>query len=776
MENFTPLWDIKSDSQFIQESTDVLLTISMSKDPNEPNNSYILKDGEYIELQFQIQTKNRDDSDFKAEDHYILYAGEDKDQLKNITDGFTKNKKIAGNHYAKLSKQQFDLINNTTSVWYFKLHCMNNGTFDSTEIITFTLVDVRRISPSNNIALGTIQTNTQSITFDSTEFWVTPGVTVGDENNHYCIGDISFGNDSTLFVQSFGRKIPGTVPKVFYPIYRLMVINYDELPPTDITEHRAILLPQNTDFPISGINKEVKVNILDDTTKLYDTGLAFNPNGQFLQAFLYDSQPTDVYFKIQIEDIENSYTNDSERYAISQRFKSGQMFLCPNTFDFVYTKDEPIANHLYQLKSGVTYPYVVDSAIEDGIEKPVFNSNDWTDLGLYDKTLGDGLIGQTKIFRMLANSGTSGKIGFITDSDLGTIHVGEYFGHSVYPIIETDSIFNTSFRIVSGDDITKYGLELKPDGYLCGTAYAKHSDFTINDDIPLSFDIEVFDTSGLKNTKTFTLRILRGFGENYISSHLVPSVQFEREWFKCISSQTFLEQQLHRISDERYGLQKVPRILLKENFISQEYNYTTLKELKRVLRKNIINPNTIPQGSFNLVIGNYKIVSCIDNLGNLQYDLLYREVHPQGTIVPVSNNPRTYSIKDYTVLTEVFGLRQNIFDSVGEDITNLIIYPEDLNNRGLYVKGVDSMSTEMLDTVPRFMNHPYEGDGIDPEFMILIPVAYCQPGKGEEFFNSLLQNNEHKNMVGTEFEVTAVEFITHIDYTPEKFQIILQKP
>lgn len=774
MENFTPLWDIKSESEFIQESADILVTTNINKDPDDKNTSYVLKDGEYILIQFLIETKNKDDTSFVAEDHYTLYAGEDVNNLKNITTGITKNKSIAGNHYAKLTKEQFDLIDeNTSPIWYFKLHCKNNGTFDSIEITTFTIVSVTRVSPSDSITIGTITTSLQSITYNSTEFWVTPGVVVGDDNNNYCIGDISFGNDSTLFVQAFGRKVPGTTPRVFYPIYRLMSITEDELPQTDITGKRAILFPQKEEFPITGNNKEVKVNILDETTKTYDTGLVFNPNGQFLQAFLYDSSPYDLYFKVQIQDIESSYTNDSERYAISQSFKSGQMFLCPSEFDFIYSNDVPVANHLYQLKSGVTYPYVVDSDTEDGLEKPVFNSDDWVDLGLYDKTLGTGIIGETKIFRMLANSGTSGKISFITDSDLGTIHVGEYFGHSTYPVIETDSEFNVSFKIVSGSDITKYGLELKPNGYLCGTAYAKSTDFTANDDIPLEFEVEAYDTSGLRNTKTFQLRIIRGFGENYISSHLVPSVQFEREWFKCISSTIFGNQQLFRISDERYGLQKVPRILLKENYVSQDYNYNTLKELKRVLRKNIIDENNIPQGTFNLVMGNYKVLSCLDNLGNLQYDLLFREVHPSGSIISVSNNPRSYSIKNYTSLTEVFGLRQNLFNAIGEDTTNLITDPDDLNNRGLYVTGLDS--SQMLDTVPRFMNHPYEGDGLSSEFMVLIPVAYCLPGKGDDLFYNLYQNNEHKLMVGTEFEVPAVEFITHVGYMKEKFQIILQK-
>ncbi|AXC39164.1 UNVERIFIED_ORG: hypothetical protein [Escherichia phage CMSTMSU] len=35
------------------------------------------------------------------------------------------------------------------------------------------------------------------------------------------------------------------------------------------------------------------------------------------------------------------------------------------------------------------------------------------------------------------------------------------------------------------------------------------------------------------------------------------------------------------------------------------------------------------------------------------------------------------------------------------------------------------ISDEMLDTVPRFMNHPYEENGVEKKFMPIIPVAYC---------------------------------------------------
>ena len=457
------------------------------------------------------------------------------------------------------------------------------------------------------------------------------------------------------------------------------------------------------------------------------------------------------------------------------------MWVCPSNVDGIFAVgDKPIPNHLYQLKDNVVYPYVITGEYELGETKPVFNSNDWNDLGYYDSSLGQNIIGLQKMFRVLVNSADTKSRNFITESNLGTIHVGEYFGQSVYPRIQTDSVNQVSYVLDGGDDIKKYGLDLTPDGFLIGTAYAKGTDFSANDDINLEFNIKAFDTSGAEATSLFKLKIVRGLGENYLSAHVVPSVNFEREWFKCISTPSFTKQAFHRQSDTRYGLRKVPRILLKENFLSQNYQFTTLSDVKRTLRDTIINPNgsTIPNGKFKMVIGNYKVMSALDNRGNLLYDVLYREVLPEGSLVEVSKNPRKYTQIPNGLLGELFGLRQNIFDAIGEDTTNLIKDPTDLQNRGLYVEAIPGVSDEMLDTVPRFMNHPYEDDGITKRFMPVIPVAYCAPGKGEAFFNTLLQNNEHAKMVGVEFEITAVEFgffaNEFTNYVHDTFLISLQ--
>ncbi|EMR6005949.1 hypothetical protein WJW27_002649 [Escherichia coli] len=790
MRTFTPRWDIKADARYIQEGQDILLRLSINKN-STTDASYVLNEDEYLEMILTIQCLDSSGTVFEPESHYTFFVGNDENSFIPISEGTTGNKFVNGKHKCKISKTQFNLSgsSNSEDVYFIKIHCKNDGTYNNTEIINFYLQAVNVMYFGNISPSGELGTTDASITYDSQEVWVTPGVEIGDDKKPYCIGDVDYGSNSTLFVQGFGRRRPfilGTditddiTPRVFFPAYRLVDMDISEVPQNHITNDYAVFKPAQTVWPISGINKEVKVNIQNKNGSTIDTGMIFNPNGQLLQTFLYESEACDTYFKVEIVDILSTYVDDSERFAINQRYKAYQMWVCPEDIDTIYSiSDKPLPNHLYQLKDNVVYPYVITGEYDDGTLKPVYDSSDWLDLGYYDPTLGENIIGMQKIFRVLVNAEEGNNINFITESDLGTIHVGEYFGNSVYPKIETDSKSQVSYILDGGDDIRKYGMDLTPDGYLVGTAFAKSMDFSANDDIKLSFYVKAFSSDGGEAKKLFNLKIVRGFGQNYLSAHVLPSVSFERDWFKCISTSSFTNQLFFRQSDDRYGLQKVPKMLLKENFLSQTYPYTNLSDIKKVLRKSIVDTNgtTIPNGKFKMVMGNYKLLSALDNQGNLQYDLLYREVLPEGSLVSVSKNPRQYTQIDNGLLGELFGLRQNIFKAIGEDTTNLIKDPTDLQNRGMYVDAIPSVSEEMLDTVPRFMNHPYIENNLQKKFMPIIPVAYCLPGKGEAFFNTLLQNNEHGTMVGLEFEITSVEFgyFSHEsdNYVPDTFVITL---
>lgn len=788
MANFEPRWDLKADSTVMIEGQTTYVRVQLSNnDTTSTDTTYTVGDDQYLQLSFSISGSGEtlEERDFE------LYVGESMSTLVNINQGTTGTKKMIGNHTVKFIKKIFTLPTSTAKIdtYLMKLVCLEDGVWDGPEQLHFTLntVDIVTIIDdqiANQELAGNLGVTSVDIAYNNdSEIWVTPSLIARGEK--YCIGAMNYGSDSRLFVDAFGRSrrfdpdIDTTLypndraNRVFYPTYQMMPLTTSSLPTDNITDAGTILIPKS-----SAMNEEVDVLIRDTLGNPVDTGLKFNANGQLLQTFIYDSEPIDGYFKAKIVPLSAIYGPTNSPFYVGKRFKAYQMWICPDTTTNIQGDVKP--GHLYQLKDNVVYPYVIKSEYINSVEYAVFEADKWNDLGVYDVSLGAGLINQERMFRILINASIGGGIDFETDANLGRIHVGEYFGHTVYPQIKASGTLVT-YRILpsSPNDIRKYNLDLTADGFLVGTAYARSSDFSANDDIKLEFDVIANDKSGATVTKRFNITIIRGFGQNYLGASICPSKTFERDWFSSISTELFFDNKTYyRESDDRYGVQKIPRMLLKENFVSQSYNYTSLSAIKKVLQEKMVDPENgapTPDNVFSMVIGNYKIVSALDSLGNVVYDLLYRELHPSGTRVDVSVNPRKYTTTDNAVFAEIFGLRQNIFKAVGEDVTNLYTDPDDMMNRGLFVPAIQGLSDEMTDTVPRFMNHPYEDDGLKPQFMPVLPVAYFKPGQAEAFFNRMLQTNEHSSMVNTEFEVHGVEFTFHTSqyelYVQDKFII-----
>lgn len=788
MANFEPRWDLKADSTVVIEGQTTYLRVILSKDDNGISTSYKLKNNQHLEMTFSIDGSG----ETLEERDFIFSVGETGSPLVNINEGTTGNKKMIGTHTVKLAKKDFTLASATATeeIYLMKLECVNDGVWDGPEKLHFTLrtMDVVTIIDnqiSNQESSGILGNSSIDISYNNdSEFWVTPSIIARGEK--YCIGELGYGADSRLFVDAYGQcrrysaaldntLYPNdTSNRVFYPTYQLQPLPISSIPKEHITGSGTVLIPK-----VSDLSEEVGVLIVDTLGNPVDTEVKFNANGQFLQTFIYESDPIDGYFKAKIVPITSLYDTTNAPFYIGKRFKAYQMWVCPD--DTTSIKGIVKPGHLYQLKDNVVYPYVIKSEVISSVTYAVFDEDKWNDLGVYDVRMGSDIINKERMFRMLINASTGSGIDFETDANLGRIHVGEYFGHTVYPQIKATGSLVT-YRIVhetSPDDIRKFGLDLSADGLMVGTAYARSTDFSSNDDIKLNFDVIANDKSGQSVTKRFNITITRGFGQNFLTANVCPSKIFERAWFASIATDLYANNSTYyRLSDDRYGVQKIPRLLLKENFVAQSYPYTTLNAIKKVLQSDMVDPShgaPIPDGVFSLVMGNYKIVSALDNLGNILYDVLYRELHPAGTRVSVSLNPRTYTSINNDMFPEIFGLRQNIFKAVGEDVTNLYTDPDDMMNRGLVVPALSGISDEMLDTVPRFMNHPYEDDGIKPQFMPVLPVAYFKPGQAEAFFNRMIQTNEHTSLVNTEFEVNGVEFTFHTSqyelYVQDKFII-----
>lgn len=787
MANFEPRWSLEADKEKLKEGQSTYFYVRLSRDKIEENVSsqYLIEDNQYLEIVLDISGEG----ETLEERDFDVKVGESKTSLVPITS--IPPYKLLAQHTIELSKKDFVLgSDGTLNAYFLNIAIPIDGIWDNSESLrvemkSVTLFTVTDGQISDQIASGSLGNTVKTLVFDSSdEVWLTPDLVVhGDEL--YTIGEISYGSESRLFVQAFGAsKTISGVKNVFVPAYELMTMTEAEMPSQHKTGKGTVL---NPDPDVDSKTKEIPVLVTDSAGVVVESGMKFDSNnGQFVQTCLYESEPVDAYAKIRIQSVRTQYTKPEDAYYLNKRFRAYETWICPADTSSMFGSPKP--GHLYQLKDTTVYPYVVQEESRQGIKKLAFDESKWYDLGVYNETLGAAFINKTRIFRIVMNDGTSTDITFETDSNLGEVHVGEYFGHSTYPVIKATGSDLITYEIdhkTSPDDILKYNIDLTADGYIIGTAYARSVDFSANDDISLEFDVVATAKTGNTVKQRFKLKIVRGFGNDFLSAFANPSINFERAWFAMIASNSYAGTSYYRQSDPRYGLQKVPRILLKENCVDPLADHTDLNSTIAKLRAGIIDVQhgaPTPSSSFNVTMGNYKVRSAIDDMGNILYDLLYREIHPQGTQVDLSLKPFEYTDYNDTVIAEIYGLRQNIYNVVGEDTVNLLTDPTDLQNRGIVVDAINGLSVQMLDTVPRYMNHPYiQSDDLQKAmYFPCIPVAYLPPSQGEVFFNTLVQNNEHSTLLNRDLEIGSVEFIffaqDNARYVPDNFTATLKMP
>lgn len=775
MANFIPQWSSTvSASEMIQgTSTDIEIIMKKSTSDTSGDNQYNVDDDQFLEINFKVSSSG---NTFDI-DNYTITAGESESTLLPINEIDSSYNSDLGTYTVVLNKKAIDLSDATQETMYIiRVLMIDTGTWHSVESITVVLNYTRintQDSAGNIISIqnsGSITTDSTTITYPATnEFWVTPGITVyGDKKSS--IGSIAYGSESRLFVQAFGKKRlydvdidstgaypDDTSPRVYIPAYNAEFNSSAYVPTSHISGSGTYITPS-----VTTAKEEVVLNIYDSATNsIIKTGLTFLFNGQIVQTSTYDSEPVDAYIRVKIIDALDVWETDSDRFYEGKRFRAYQYWIAPDdvsTFDSTDVKP----GHLYMLKDTTVYPYVVKTAEDEyGNDLLVFDSTVWLDMGVYDASVGEGIIGLERMFRIVMNSNEGDDLVITTDSDLGEIRCGEYFGHSVYPKIQAtgDSLITFSLSDDSTDDIRQYGLDLSADGLLYGTCIAKSTEFDSNDFIVLNFNINAHNRKGRTVEKAFTLRIDRGFGEHFMSAYAVPSRNLERLWFETISTSVFSKMKYYRRSDPRYGLQRLPRILLKENFLDSTETFVSLKDTKSKLRNGILRNDTLPEGSFKLSIGNYKVRSAIDNDGNVIYDVLYCELLPYGYTSQASLDMYDYSSNED--LVELYGLRENIKQVIGEDTYNISLDPDDFENRALNIPEYTDLSSAMIDTLPRHMVHPSTDNGATAGLMFIIPVAYLEPGAGESLFAELAQANEHLALLNTTVDVQAIQFMCY---------------
>lgn len=773
MANFTPQWDINTSKPILLEGEDSLNTVTISKyDKNDmANYTYELGADFDLVLTYTVEYLGSTIDD----DDVVISVGLDSNNLTPISEYNINEPYTQGKHTVNLAKS-YTVVDNNHSLpaFYIKIHANNDGVWDAAESVSLKIESVRAIEKRDGLVIGDnpsgIIVNGQVVIqiSDTNEIWLTPDL-ITHGTTLYSIGSIDYGVESRMFVMAYGRRQPN---RVFVPAYR--IIDATNVPTTHVTGRGTVTKSEGVRILNT---EEERVLVMDETGNYIKSGLVFCSNGQFLQSFNYETDlPYDMYVTVEVVAPTYYYTAPEDAFYIGKRFRAYQKFIAPA--DVSNIEGTILPNHMYQLKDTSVYPYVVKEVLVQGVSKILFEADRWIDLGTYDATLGAGLIGSTRTFRIIINNKSGTNIDFITPPDLGSIHNGEYFGHSKYPKIEATGGYLMSYTVepaLSQDNIGNYGLSLSADGLMCGKARVPVDEFGAQDSKVLHFTVRATSEKGLSQLQEFFIKIVNGTYDTVMEAKCIPSRIFERQWFSIIASKMFDGLKYYRPADNRYGLQRLPRILVKENFMNPQ-SFTTLPEIRKLLRNGIItDTDPILQGSFNVSLGNYKVKTAMDNEGNMLYDVLYRELLPVGTIATVDETGYNYTTMD---IEEFYALRGNIYNVIGEDTKNLLAYTDDYNNRGVVVEKYGY--ARMIDSVPRFMKHPDTEQGAVAGLSFIVPVAYLEVGEGERFMQFAASAKRLSDLLNTVFEIQAVEFEYYTQTTgglrPESFRVELPNP
>lgn len=774
MANFVPLWYTASTSSTITEGQTQDFMIRVQKYVASSDlDTYTVLDNQYLEINFTLSHAG---ATFTNDD-VVITAGESAGSLKPIETVDSNFNNTFGTFTVRLDAK---LINLSTAsfknMYIVRVKMVDDGVWDGPESLTIktNYARLNTFDTEGNVisvqTSGNLSASGSTISYAADrEIWITPGTTVYGTTKS-SIGSISYGAESRLFVQAFGMSrlydpvidSKGAYPndtssRVYIPAYNAIFNSAAYVPSSHITGRGTYLTPTRSDS-----YEESALNIYDEASgNILRSGLSFLFNGQLVQTLTYDSEPVDAYLRVQIIDAMTVWDEESDIFYEGKRFRAYQYWIAPSDVSgFDNTAVKP--GHLYMLKDTTVYPYVVKTTTDNfGNKLLSFDADVWLDMGVYDAAVGASIIGTERIFRIVMNASEGEDLVITTEEDLGEIRVGEYCGHTVYPQIKAtgDSLITFSLSKDSIHDITRYGLDLSADGFITGTCIAKSTEFDANDFIKLHFTVTANNRKGRLVSKDFELRIVRGFGEHFMSAYAVPSKNLERLWFETISTNVFSKMKYYRRSDPRFGLQRLPRILLKENYLDSTAPYVSMDDVKSKLRAGILVPDTIPEGKFKLSIGNYKVRSAIDNDGNAIYDVLYCELLPYGYTSAGSLDMFNYA--DNNTIVELFGIRENIKNAIGEDKYNIVLDPDDFKNRAVNTPGMDGVSTDMVDTLPRHMVHPSTDNGATAGLYFEIPVAYLEPGAGELLFTELAQANEHLKLLNTTIDVQAIQFLCY---------------
>lgn len=539
------------------------------------------------------------------------------------------------------------------------------------------------------------------------------------------IGELNYGADSTAFVFAFHEDgLPGEIP-AFHNLIHIDAAErqtiLDEWQTYDSTISEDNLLFARKNAPSSSISSSIDISyqtffndsITDVSTT---TGLRLGSNGQLLGTLSVVDSRRVLLFKVQSVDLPE-YASGVTYYSYSH---------------VTYGSD------IYKLKSGISTPHIASTIAP--------NTTAWSLVGTYTEQTAPIV----RTFALVLNTRQSGNIGFTTLPDLGVIKAGQIIGESLNLTVEAVSA-SGEYITYSIDDEQKSSLDTLPDmvdGYYpcipIGMDVTGDGTIIGRPGFPLDgsgvgkyrFIIKAHTTNGGVRSQEFELDVQAGFDNNNVRAEFRLSREHERTWFNMVSSEVLQELDLYRPTDPRYGIQRFPKMLLKDNLVGNlQKRFGTGGESITNIRttaSKYLSDNSI--SGIDLNMGNTKYITALDDDGEPLYDIIYKELTSANRDIDLSidgtdrDQDKNYTIdgvKDTLVL--VLGSNDQVFNDDPTDPRRFEVSPED--------------ASTYFDSLPLWMTNPDTSDGAVATFNVALPIAYVLPGEGARFFQLGLEKN-----------------------------------
>lgn len=349
-------------------------------------------------------------------------------------------------------------------------------------------------------------------------------------------------------------------------------------------------------------------------------------------------------------------------------------------------------------------------------------------------------------------------ITWITDSDLGTIRVGEISTLQ----IETTNTLNKSvqYRLKSGSNSSlPQGLRLNPDGLIVGRPHFKtfmldggsttfDKDHRIINETTFekkfTFTVQIYDADGdINTTKAFTITLDPGKFKPYENLWVkaYPKVSQREMWNSLINSlDDFPPEKIYRKTDYWFGKQNNLRAILTAGLNpKQTHEYISSMSTNHYNKK--------------ILIGDIKKARAIKN-NEVIYEVVYAEIidREESNSKSVSSSVNFINKHGLTWSNPIYSNDTNItadtdvFTSDQRD--QHIFYPNSFKN--MNSKIVNSIGQLEYQALPLWMRSKQESGKI-LGFIPCVIIAYVTPGNADQIIFNINRR--------TDVDLKKIEFV-----------------